>query len=131
LGQTVDRKFGRFNWREADGPDKAHRRSCFGPSSCVQILDKSWPRDGDFFNACPPMMHSFKTKKSGNGGVVFKPEFAMLRLLTDFWSSESGATAIEYGLIVVGISMTIIAAVNSVGNSLKADLAASAAGINP
>jgi len=77
------------------------------------------------------MMRSFKTKKSGNGGVVFKPEFAMLRLLTDFWSSESGATAIEYGLIVVGISMTIIAAVNSVGNSLKADLAASAAGINP
>ena len=77
------------------------------------------------------MMRPFKTKKSGNGGVVFKPEFAMLRLLTDFWSSESGATAIEYGLIVVGISMTIIAAVNSVGNSLKADLAASAAGISP
>jgi pilus assembly protein Flp/PilA len=55
----------------------------------------------------------------------------MLRLLTDFWSSESGATAIEYGLIVVGISMTIIAAVNSVGNSLKADLTNSAAAINP
>jgi pilus assembly protein Flp/PilA len=62
-------------------------------------------------------------EKIGNGGVFFKPEFAMLRLLTDFWSSESGTTAIEYGLIAVGISVTIIAAVNSVGNSLKADLA--------
>ena len=55
----------------------------------------------------------------------------MSRLIVNFLSCESGATAIEYGLIVVGISMTIIAAVNSVGNSLKADLTASAAGINP
>jgi pilus assembly protein Flp/PilA len=77
------------------------------------------------------MMRRSKQRKMGMVGCIFKPEFAMLRLVTDFWSSESGATAIEYGLIVVGISMTIIAAVNSVGNSLKADLAASAAGINP
>ena len=54
-----------------------------------------------------------------------------MKLLADFLSSESGATAIEYGLIVVGISMTIIAAVNSVGSSLQADLTASAAGISP
>lgn len=75
-------------------------------------------------------MRRSKQKKNGNGGVYFKPEFVM-KLLSDFLSSESGATAIEYGLIVVGISMTIIAAVNSVGSSLQADLTASAAGINP
>jgi pilus assembly protein Flp/PilA len=55
----------------------------------------------------------------------------MRRLFADFLSSESGATAIEYGLIVVGISVTILAAVTSVGNSLKTDFAASALGINP
>ena len=55
----------------------------------------------------------------------------MYRWLADFWSSESGATAIEYGLILVGITLTIIAAVNSVGTSIRADLSASATGINP
>ena len=55
----------------------------------------------------------------------------MSKVLADFWFSESGATAIEYGLILVGISLTIIAAVNSVGASMRADLTASAAGINP
>ena len=76
---------------------------------------------------------SFKTKeKSGNGGVFFLDlELVMRRMLADFWSSESGATAIEYGMIVVGISVTIIAAITSVGNSMKADLSAAAAGINP
>jgi pilus assembly protein Flp/PilA len=64
-------------------------------------------------------------------GVSFKPESVMYRWLADFWSSESGATAIEYGLILVGISLTIIAAVNSVGTSIRADLSASATGINP
>ena len=71
-----------------------------------------------------------RSKKTGMVGYVFKPEFVMRRLFTDFWSSESGATAIEYGLIAVGISVTIVAAVNSVGNSLKADFMAAAA-INP
>ena len=55
----------------------------------------------------------------------------MRTLLTEFLSSESGVTAIEYGLILVGISITIIAAINAVGNSLNTDLTASAAGINP
>ncbi len=55
----------------------------------------------------------------------------MNRWLADFWSSESGATAIEYGLIVVGISLAIIAAVNSVGTALNATLTASATAVNP
>jgi pilus assembly protein Flp/PilA len=36
-----------------------------------------------------------------------------------FLSDESGATAIEYGLIAAGIALAIIAAVNGVGTSLN------------
>jgi pilus assembly protein Flp/PilA len=35
-----------------------------------------------------------------------------------FVSDESGATAIEYGLIAAGISVVIITVVNSIGTSL-------------
>jgi pilus assembly protein Flp/PilA len=34
-------------------------------------------------------------------------------------ADESGATAIEYGLIAAGIALAIIAAVNGVGTSLS------------
>jgi pilus assembly protein Flp/PilA len=36
-----------------------------------------------------------------------------------FLKDESGATAIEYGLIAAGISVVIIAAVKSVGSNLS------------
>jgi pilus assembly protein Flp/PilA len=36
-----------------------------------------------------------------------------------FISDESGATAIEYGLIAAGISLAIIAAVNGLGTNLN------------
>ncbi len=37
-----------------------------------------------------------------------------------FLRDDSGATAIEYGLIAAGISVVIIGAVNTVGTKLKA-----------
>ena len=37
-----------------------------------------------------------------------------------FLKNESGATAIEYGLIAAGISVAIIAVVNSLGTQLNA-----------
>jgi pilus assembly protein Flp/PilA len=37
-----------------------------------------------------------------------------------FLKNESGATAIEYGLIAAGISVVIIATVNAIGTSLNA-----------
>ena len=40
-------------------------------------------------------------------------------LLNRFWKYESGATALEYGLIAAGISIAIIAAVQATGTSLK------------
>jgi pilus assembly protein Flp/PilA len=43
----------------------------------------------------------------------------MKRLIQKFWSNESGATAIEYGLIAAGISLAIIAVVNGLGTNLN------------
>jgi pilus assembly protein Flp/PilA len=40
-------------------------------------------------------------------------------LLTEFAADESGATAIEYGLIAAGISIAIIAAVAGLGSKLE------------
>jgi pilus assembly protein Flp/PilA len=37
----------------------------------------------------------------------------------NFWNNESGATAIEYGLIAAGISLAIIAVVNGLGTNLN------------
>ncbi|MGB9383504.1 MAG: Flp family type IVb pilin [Pseudolabrys sp.] len=36
-----------------------------------------------------------------------------------FLKNESGATAIEYGLIAAGISVVIIATVNTIGTTLN------------
>ncbi len=36
-----------------------------------------------------------------------------------FWKDESGATAIEYGLIAAGIALAIIAVVNGLGSNLN------------
>ena len=46
-------------------------------------------------------------------------EADLKRNLLRFLSDESGATAIEYGLIAAGISIAIIAAVNGLGTSLN------------
>ena len=43
----------------------------------------------------------------------------MSKLFTRFMNDESGATAIEYGLIAAGISLAIIAAVNCLGTNLN------------
>jgi pilus assembly protein Flp/PilA len=43
----------------------------------------------------------------------------MTKLVARFLKNESGATAIEYGLIAAGISLAIIAAVNGLGSTLN------------
>ena len=43
----------------------------------------------------------------------------MKSLLRDFIADETGATAIEYGLIAAGISLAIIAIVNGLGTKLN------------
>jgi len=46
-------------------------------------------------------------------------ELPMKNLISRFVKDESGATAIEYGLIAAGISLAIIAAVNGLGSNLN------------
>jgi pilus assembly protein Flp/PilA len=43
----------------------------------------------------------------------------MSKLFSRFLNDESGATAIEYGLIAAGISLAIIAVVNGLGTNLN------------
>jgi len=43
----------------------------------------------------------------------------MSKLLARFVKDESGATAIEYGLIAAGIALAIIAVVNGLGTNLN------------
>jgi pilus assembly protein Flp/PilA len=50
---------------------------------------------------------------TGNLEVNLKNAFAK------FWNDESGATAIEYGLIAAGIALAIIAVVNGLGTNLN------------
>lgn len=43
----------------------------------------------------------------------------MKQVFSKFISDESGATAIEYGLIAAGIALAIIAVVNGLGTNLN------------
>jgi pilus assembly protein Flp/PilA len=54
----------------------------------------------------------------------------MKSLVATFWNNERGATAIEYALIAVGLSIVIVAAVNSIGTTLSATFTSIAAGFN-
>jgi pilus assembly protein Flp/PilA len=53
-----------------------------------------------------------------------------MQFVSRFMSNESGATAIEYGLIAAGIAVVIIAAVTSLGSALNTKLTAAANGIS-
>ena len=44
----------------------------------------------------------------------------MRKFVLHFLNDDSGATAIEYGLIAAGISVAIIAVVNTLGTNLNA-----------
>ncbi|HET7886368.1 MAG TPA: Flp family type IVb pilin [Bradyrhizobium sp.] len=44
----------------------------------------------------------------------------MKNLIARFVKDESGATAIEYGLIAAGIALAIITVVNGLGSNLQA-----------
>jgi pilus assembly protein Flp/PilA len=50
-------------------------------------------------------------------------ELPMKNLIARFVKDESGATAIEYGLIAAGISLAIIAVVNGLGTNLSTKFA--------
>jgi pilus assembly protein Flp/PilA len=53
----------------------------------------------------------------------------MKNLIAHFVKDESGATAIEYGLIAAGIALAIIVAVNALGTQLNGTFAAVSSGL--
>ena len=53
----------------------------------------------------------------------------MKNFITRFLKNESGATAIEYGLIAAGIAVVIIAAVQAIGTALDVKFDAVEAGL--
>ena len=54
----------------------------------------------------------------------------MTKFLTRFLKDESGATAIEYGLIAALISVVIIGALTTLGTSLNTDFASVSAALH-
>jgi len=52
---------------------------------------------------------------------TFLTEAKVKRSFLKFLSDESGATAIEYGLIAAGIALAIIAVVNGLGANLNTE----------
>ncbi|RXH22800.1 MULTISPECIES: Flp family type IVb pilin [Bradyrhizobium] len=53
----------------------------------------------------------------------------MKNLIARFAKDESGATAIEYGLIAAGIALAIITVVNSLGTTLNTKFTAISTGL--
>jgi pilus assembly protein Flp/PilA len=49
----------------------------------------------------------------------FQRRPVLKRVFLKFLSDQSGATAIEYGLIAAGIALAIIAVVNGLGSTLN------------
>jgi pilus assembly protein Flp/PilA len=58
--------------------------------------------------------------RTSSDSHVWIMELPMKNLFVRFVKDNSGATAIEYGLIAAGISVAIIAVVNGLGTSLNA-----------
>jgi pilus assembly protein Flp/PilA len=55
---------------------------------------------------------------SGQYNVWITRSYQMKTVVSRFLKDESGATAIEYGLIAAGISVAIIAVVQGIGTNL-------------
>ena len=53
-----------------------------------------------------------------------------MKYVIAFWNDESGATAIEYGLIAAGIALAIIAVVNGLGTSINAKFSSISSSLN-
>ena len=54
-----------------------------------------------------------------------------MKFISRFLNNESGATAIEYGLIAAGIAVVIIAVVQSIGTSLNTSFGSVNTGLAP
>ena len=76
------------------------------------------------------MRHSWGRLKLPPFGLSDAKESAMLRIAKRFIADESGATAIEYGLIVALIAVVIISAVTTLGTNLNTTLSKAGSAIH-
>jgi pilus assembly protein Flp/PilA len=65
-----------------------------------------------------PAVRVYQSRATGGKATTMPKEPAM-RSLKRFFRDESGATAIEYGLIAAGIAVAIIVAVQGLGTALN------------
>ena len=70
-----------------------------------------------------------KTETPTTLGCQKQVEAIVKNIVSRFLKDQSGATAIEYGLIAAGIAVVIIGAVNSVGTALNGTFSKVAASI--
>lgn len=56
---------------------------------------------------------------AGRVSNEFRLGLVVKKLLRNFWTSESGATAIEYGLLAAMISLAIITTLQALGPELN------------
>jgi pilus assembly protein Flp/PilA len=71
-----------------------------------------------------------KGRRAGQTATRQLKEPQMKKLVSRFVKDESGATAIEYGLIAAGISVAIIAVVQGLGTKLKSTFDSVSAALN-
>ena len=69
---------------------------------------------------CPSSKQLAETRANAPGRPVAMGDTAMKNAMSRFLADESGATAIEYGLIVALIAVVIITAVTTLGTKLNA-----------
>lgn len=60
----------------------------------------------------------------------FRGEMIMRKLIWSFHGNESGATAVEYGLIASFIALAVIAGLRTVGTNLNVKFASVSNGLN-
>jgi len=60
----------------------------------------------------------FKALSVLNGFIYILCYFVRMKMLLSFWRNQSGATAIEYGLIVAGIAVSLAASLFLFGDSI-------------
>ena len=84
-----------------------------GEPNC--LLRKSLQKCGNFVG----FVQDILKKPRGRMLPVKQQGAALMSKVFSFLKDESGATAIEYGLIAAGISVVIIATVNTIGTTLN------------
>jgi pilus assembly protein Flp/PilA len=116
-GQLIRTKFLPFDFRSDQSAIEANffaaSNYALRPIVCQENPDKAWRFQRH------PTKHCLIGGGYRAGNATGTRKRHMSRVFA-FLKDESGATAIEYGLIAAGISVVIIATVNAIGSNLNA-----------